>query len=99
MEAVMEQIRVSRRFLLVSFALAPAIPIVLSHKPERKRREDILKQLAITTWTWRMFRGLTQENLAARCGYARELQKEVEKGKHNITLYNLERLADGLDCK
>lgn len=88
---------VSRRFLLASCLLAPVIPLALSYKPDPKKRENILKRLAINTWTWRIFRGMSLESVAARCGYEKELQREIEKGKHNITLARLEHLANGLE--
>ncbi|MBS0422614.1 MAG: helix-turn-helix transcriptional regulator [Proteobacteria bacterium] len=93
----MEQMRVSRRFVLMSGVLAPVLPLGFSDQPDRVPREDILKRLAQNVWTSRVFRGISVEVVAARCGYTNEVQREIEKGKHEITLGQLERLANGLN--
>jgi transcriptional regulator with XRE-family HTH domain len=45
--------------------------------------------------------GLTQAELAARCGSSVEMQRigEIERGERNCTLRTVERLAKGLRCE
>ena len=46
--------------------------------------------------TLRRHRGLSQENLSHVSGLARSYVGEVERGKRNIALLNICRLADAL---
>jgi len=41
--------------------------------------------------------GLTQEELSSRCGVAANSISRTEKGKGNLTLFNLHRLSAGLE--
>jgi transcriptional regulator with XRE-family HTH domain len=41
--------------------------------------------------------GLTQEQLAERCGFDRTYISMLERGKRNPSLLNLLRLAEGLE--
>jgi transcriptional regulator with XRE-family HTH domain len=41
--------------------------------------------------------GLSQEELASRAGIHRTYIGDVERGKRNVGLVNMQRLADGLD--
>lgn len=41
--------------------------------------------------------GLSQEKLAARCGFDRTYISMLERGKRNPSLLNLQRLAEGLE--
>lgn len=45
--------------------------------------------------------GLTQAELAQRCGRNIEMQRigEIERGERNCTLQTVERLAHGLTCE
>ena len=45
--------------------------------------------------------GLTQAELAQRCGRSVEMQRvgEIERGERNCTLQTIERLATGLRCE
>ncbi|MCH9034747.1 MAG: helix-turn-helix transcriptional regulator, partial [Planctomycetes bacterium] len=45
--------------------------------------------------------GLTQAELARRCGRGVEMQRigELERGEQNCTLKTVERLAKGLSCE
>ena len=45
----------------------------------------------------RLHLGLSQEKLAARCGFDRTYISMLERGKRNPSLLNLERLAKGLE--
>lgn len=64
----------------------------------RKASPELLWTLATNLKRLRKARGLTQEALARRCGYQRTYVSNVEQAILNITLANLEALADGLDC-
>lgn len=44
----------------------------------------------------RKIRGISQERLALECGIARSYLGEVERGKRNIALINIYKLADTL---
>ncbi|GAA5014928.1 helix-turn-helix transcriptional regulator [Acinetobacter puyangensis] len=44
----------------------------------------------------RKIRGISQEKLALECGIARSYLGEVERGKRNIALINIYKLADTL---
>ncbi len=41
--------------------------------------------------------GLSQEEMAARCGLHRTYYGSVERGERNIALQNIVRIADALD--
>ena len=43
--------------------------------------------------------GLTQEELAERCGLHRTYLGNVERAERNVSLAILEALATGLDCE
>jgi len=43
-------------------------------------------------------RGMTQAQLAQRCGFTKTYVGNIEQMTVNITLANLEALADGLGC-
>ena len=45
--------------------------------------------------------GLTQAELAARCGGSVEMQRigEIERGERNCTLQTIDKLAIGLKCE
>ncbi len=42
-------------------------------------------------------KGISQENLALECGIARSYLSGVERGKRNIALLNIYKLAQALD--
>jgi transcriptional regulator with XRE-family HTH domain len=44
----------------------------------------------------RLERNVSQEHLSERCGFHRTYVSQVERAVTNITLDNLQRLADGL---
>jgi transcriptional regulator with XRE-family HTH domain len=57
---------------------------------------SILVQLGGVIRAQRIHIGLTQEELADRCGFDRTYISMLERGKRNPSLVNLIRLAKGL---
>jgi len=45
----------------------------------------------------RYSRGWSQETLAELCGFSRSYIANIESGKHNVSLDNLERIADAFE--
>ena len=43
-----------------------------------------------------MAKGLSQEGFADRCGLDRTYMSGIERGRRNVSLRNIERVADGL---
>ena len=64
----------------------------------RKPSRGILCRLADNLKRYRLLRGYTQEELAARCSFKRSYVSNVEQARLNISLANLEALAGGLQC-
>ncbi len=62
---------------------------------------DIQKAIGRRIRDLRKRAGLTQAELAARCGRNIEMQRigEIERGERNSTLRTIERLAKGLRCE
>ncbi len=52
-----------------------------------------LKRFGVRLKALRLSRGLTQETIAAEAGFSRSYYTEIETGKRNISLLNLQRLA------
>lgn len=48
---------------------------------------------------WRLYRGLTQEQLAERAGVTHGALSQLERGLVNYTQPMLETLADALNCE
>jgi DNA-binding Xre family transcriptional regulator len=71
--------------------------------PTRRRRQgaalpEILGRLAANTKRIRRARGYSRTEVAGRCGFAPSFLTDIEWACVNITLANLEKLADGLGC-
>jgi transcriptional regulator with XRE-family HTH domain len=64
----------------------------------RKPSAEILWRLASNCKRLRIARGYTQHELARLCRFAASYIGDVEQETVNITLANLEALADGLGC-
>jgi len=62
---------------------------------------DIQKQFGARIRELRSRCGLTQAELAGRCGRGVEMQRigEIERGEQNCTLKTVQRLAKGLRCE
>jgi transcriptional regulator with XRE-family HTH domain len=58
---------------------------------------DILTILGENVRTERVRQGLSQEELADKAGFHRTYIGMIERAERNITLRNLERLAEALD--
>jgi len=69
--------------------------LVANRKPSQAIRDRIAGNLK---W-FRKIRGLTQEELANRCGMVKNYISNVEQGNVNICLANLETIAKGLDAE
>jgi DNA-binding Xre family transcriptional regulator len=64
----------------------------------RKASPEILWRLATNLKRLREARGYTQHELARRCGFPNSYISDIEQETVNITLANLEALANGLEC-
>lgn len=62
---------------------------------------DIRKAFGLRVRELRKRAGLTQADLAARCGSTIEMQRigEIERGERNCTLKTVEALAKALRCE
>jgi transcriptional regulator with XRE-family HTH domain len=62
---------------------------------------DIQRQFGARVRELRSRAGLTQAELAERCGDGVEMQRigELERGEQNATLKTVQRLAKGLGCE
>ena len=62
---------------------------------------DIQEQFGARVRELRARAGLTQAELADRCGQGVEMQRigETERGEQNCTLKTIQRLAKGLGCE
>lgn len=65
---------------------------------KRKASSEILWVLATNLKKLRVARGYTQQELARRCGFPNSYIGDIEQETVNITLANLEALANGLEC-
>jgi transcriptional regulator with XRE-family HTH domain len=64
----------------------------------RKASPEILSRLASNLKRIRESRGYTQQELARLCSFAPSYIGDIEQATVNITLANLEALANGLRC-
>jgi DNA-binding Xre family transcriptional regulator len=80
----------------------PILPAPLQQTSDmgnkRKASPEILRVLATNLKRLRDARGYTQQELAQRCGFPNSYIGDVEQETVNITLANLEALANGLEC-
>ncbi len=67
-------------------------------KPHRKPSAEVRTRLAFNTRTQRKAKGYTLERLAEITGLSVAYIGEVQAGRINVGLANLECLARGLDC-
>ena len=64
----------------------------------RKPSSEMSDRLGNNVKLLREARGYTQRELASRCGLCKSYISNVEQGTVNISLANLEALANGLFC-
>ncbi|MBM7129638.1 helix-turn-helix domain-containing protein [Dyella mobilis] len=64
----------------------------MTHSKEAKKFGDTVRRM-------REAAGISQEELAARCGLHRTYVGSVERGERNISLANIVRLARALHAK
>ena len=60
-------------------------------------RPDIAVRFGQAVRKLRQERNISQEELAERCGLHRTYISDIELGKRNVSLENIERLAAALD--
>lgn len=74
------------------------VPTIGRVQTNRKPSSWICLLLAENLARLRKARGLTQQELAEASGFKRTYISNVEQGRVNISLANLEALTVGLDC-
>lgn len=75
-----------------------AHPIAKAGTRNREASSAIRWRLSTNLKTLRHARGYTQERLGSLCGLSKSYISNVEQGTINISLANLEALANGLHC-
>ena len=60
------------------------------------KKDPMLLELGKYLRTLREGRGVSQEELAARCGLHRTYLGSIERGEYNLTLRSLRRITDAL---
>jgi transcriptional regulator with XRE-family HTH domain len=63
---------------------------------KRRARPDVRERFGDAVRARREGLGLTQEELAERAGIHRTYLSDVERGARNVSLVNIERLAEAL---
>ncbi len=58
---------------------------------------SVLKKIGQNMRAYRIKKGLSQERLADICGLHRTYVGSVERGERNISILNLERIANALN--
>ena len=72
--------------------------IVVKEKSESSRRHsDVKKQFGTTVRALRKQLGFSQETLSERSDLHRTYVSDIERGKRNVSLENIERLAHALN--
>lgn len=61
------------------------------------KRDDPAKKFGETVRRFREVEGISQEQLAERCGLHRTYVGSVERGERNVSLLNIVRLSRALD--
>lgn len=61
-----------------------------------KKRDDILLRFGARIRELRLDTGLSQEEFAAKCGLDRTYVSGIERGKRNVSLRNIGKIADFL---
>ena len=66
---------------------------------KRRATPDIRERFGYVVKVRREALGLTQEDLAEKAGIHRTYLSDVERGTRNLSLVNIERLAEGLSIR
>lgn len=66
---------------------------------KRRAKPDVRERFGYAVKVRREELGLTQEDLADKAGIHRTYLSDVERGTRNLSLVNIERLADALGIK
>jgi transcriptional regulator with XRE-family HTH domain len=66
---------------------------------KRRATPDIRERFGYAVKVRREALGLTQEDLAEKAGIHRTYLSDVERGTRNLSLVNIERLAEGLSIR
>jgi transcriptional regulator with XRE-family HTH domain len=66
---------------------------------KKRARPDIRERFGFAVKMRREELGLTQEELAHRAGIHRTYLSDIERGTRNVSLINVERLADALSVR
>lgn len=66
---------------------------VLMSKNRKTKKSGTLKRFGDRLRSLRTAQNLTQEDIAADAGFSRSYYTEIETGKRNISLLNIEKLA------
>ena len=66
---------------------------------KRRARPDVRERFGTAVKFRREAMGLTQEELADKAGIHRTYLSDVERGTRNLSLVNIERLAEALAVK
>lgn len=62
-------------------------------------KSDIRDRFGFAVRSRRESLGLTQEELAGKAGIHRTYLADIERGKRNVALINIERIAAALACR
>jgi ribosome-binding protein aMBF1 (putative translation factor) len=107
------QTRTTRRRILLGLVFCPLAglvspvrrhsrrcptPAATAAPSNRPASAEILRCLAANTRRLREARGYSRNKLAERCGFAKGYIRDIEWALVDITLHNLEVLADSLRC-
>ena len=60
---------------------------------------DIVRVFGTNMKKYRMQRGLSQEAFAEKCGLHRTYISSIERFKRNVSIENIQRIADALDIE
>ncbi|MEM5290678.1 helix-turn-helix domain-containing protein [Paraburkholderia sabiae] len=61
--------------------------------------DGYLSAIGAAVRTYRLKHGISQEELAYICGIDRSHMGKIERGERNVTILNLLRIANALNCK
>ena len=83
--------------LLIVCRLIVCIPIEFNYKGGFYM--DIVRVFGTNMKKYRMQRGLSQEAFAEKCGLHRTYISSIERFQRNVSIENIQRIADALDVE